>query len=90
MILILYGAVSQPVDKRGLTSAMIFTAAGLAVFLHGLSSVPLVAAYSRWYAAQVAEPPSASEAKPTTMSRLRRQPTPEQTEPMIAQPGPSQ
>jgi sodium/hydrogen antiporter len=43
----------------------------LSVFLHGLSSVPLVAAYSRWYAAHAAEHPSAAEAKPTIMSRLR-------------------
>ena len=53
----------------------------LSVFLHGLSSVPLVAAYSRWYAAHVAEHPSASEAKPTIMSRLRHHPAPEETEP---------
>ena len=67
----------------------------LSVFLHGLSSVPLVAAYSRWYAAHVAEHPSAPEAKPTIMSRLRHHPTPEETEPekpepVTAQQGPSQ
>ena len=39
--------------------------------LDGLTSVPLVAAYSRWYAAHVAEHPSTSEAEPTIMSRLR-------------------
>lgn len=67
----------------------------LSVFLHGLSSVPLVAAYSRWYGAHVAKHPSAPEAKPTIMSRLRHHPTPEETEPenpepVTAQPGPSQ
>jgi hypothetical protein len=31
VILILYGAVSKPLDARGITSAMIFSAAGLAV-----------------------------------------------------------
>jgi len=61
----------------------------LSVFLHGLSSVPLVAAYSRWYAAQVAKHPGASEAKPTIMSRLRHHPTPEETQPVTAQPRPS-
>jgi sodium/hydrogen antiporter len=58
----------------------------LSVFLHGLSSVPLVAAYSRWYAAHVAKNPTASEAKPTIMPRLRHQRTPEDTEPGEADP----
>jgi sodium/hydrogen antiporter len=59
-----------------------------------LSSVPLVAAYSRWYAAHAAKHPSASEEKPTIMSRLRHHPAPEkiepeETEPVTAQPPPS-
>jgi sodium/hydrogen antiporter len=63
----------------------------MSVFLHGLSSVPLVAAHSRWYTAHAAENPSASEAKPTIMSRLRHHPTatetePEQTEPEQTEP----
>ena len=58
----------------------------LSVFLHGLSSVPLVAAYSHWYTAHVAEHPSASEAKPTIMSRLRHHPTLEETEPEKPEP----
>ena len=67
----------------------------LSVFLRGLSSVPLVAAYSRWYAAHVAKNPDAPEAKPTIMSRLRHHPAQEQTEPQkpepaTAQQGPSQ
>jgi sodium/hydrogen antiporter len=69
----------------------------LSVFLHGLSSVPLVASYSRWYAAHVEKQPSASEAKPTIMSRLRQHqapeeqhPTPEETEPATARQRPSQ
>jgi NhaP-type Na+/H+ or K+/H+ antiporter len=52
----------------------------LSVFLHGLSSVPLVAAYSRWYAATSAVDPSASESRPTVMSRPRRLPTAEEAE----------
>jgi hypothetical protein len=43
--------------------------------------VPLVAAYSRWYAAHVAEHPNTSEAEPTIMSRLRRHTAPQETEP---------
>ena len=67
----------------------------LSVFLHGLSSVPLVAAYSRWYAAHAAKNPDASEAKPTIMSRLRHYPAsektePEETQPVTAQQRPSQ
>jgi NhaP-type Na+/H+ or K+/H+ antiporter len=58
----------------------------LSVFLHGLSSVPLVAAYSRWYAAHAAGHPDASEATPTIMSRLRHQPTPQETEPEKPEP----
>ncbi|WP_236795600.1 sodium:proton antiporter [Amycolatopsis sp. GM8] len=49
----------------------------LSVFLHGLSSVPLVATYSRWYSQHTTKQPTASEAKPTTMSRLRHHPTPD-------------
>ena len=52
----------------------------LSVFLHGLSAGPLVAVYGRWYAAHSAKHPSASEAKPTIMSRLRRRPTPEEVD----------
>ena len=49
----------------------------LSVFLHGLSSVPLVASYSRWYAAHAAKHPAAPEAKPTITPRLRHRLTPE-------------
>ena len=67
-------------DRQTLLTTVMLTIL-LSVFLHGLSSVPLVAVYSRWYTAHVAKHPSASEAKPTTMSRLRHQSTPEETEP---------
>lgn len=49
----------------------------LSVFLHGLSSVPLVAAYSRWYGEHVSKQPSAAEAKSTLMSRLRHRSAPD-------------
>ena len=62
----------------------------LSVFLHGLSSVPLVAAYSHWYAAHVTQHPSASEAQPTVMSRLRRHHAPHETGPAIVQAGSTQ
>jgi NhaP-type Na+/H+ or K+/H+ antiporter len=61
----------------------------LSVFLHGLSSVPLVAAYSRWYAAHAVNHPSASEAKPTIVSRLRHPFAQQETAPLTAQQRPS-
>ena len=67
-------------DRQMLLTTVMMTIL-LSVFLHGLSSVPLVAAYSRWYTAHAATHPSASEAKPTIMSRLRHHPTPQDTEP---------
>ena len=75
-------------DQQTLLTTVMLTVL-LSVFLHGLSSVPLVAAYSRWYAAHMAKHPSASEAKPTIMSRLRRRPTPEETDRVTAQRSPS-
>jgi len=45
----------------------------LSVVLHGLTSVPLIAAYSRWYDRYTTAHPSTSETQPTKMSRLRRQ-----------------
>ena len=39
VILVAYGAVSKPLDRRGVTSAMVFTAAGLAVGTAGLGLV---------------------------------------------------
>jgi NhaP-type Na+/H+ or K+/H+ antiporter len=76
-------------DRQMLLTTVMMTIL-LSVFLHGLSSVPLVAAYSRWYAAQVAKHPSASEAKPTIMSRLRHHPTPQETEPQETEPATAQ
>ena len=57
-------------DRQMLLTTVMFIIL-MSVFLHGLSSVPLVAAYSRWYAAHVTAHPDASEAKPTIMTRLR-------------------
>jgi len=71
-------------DRQRLLTTVMMTIL-MSVFLHGLSSVPLVAAYSRWYKAHVAKHPSASEAKPTLMSRLRHHATPEETEPATTQ-----
>jgi NhaP-type Na+/H+ or K+/H+ antiporter len=60
-------------EQQTLLTTVVVTVA-LSVLLHGLTSVPLVAVYHRWYAAHVAAQPSASEAEaPPTMPRLRRQ-----------------
>ena len=83
-------ALDDGIPDRQLLFTTVMMIILLSVFLHGLSSVPLVAAYSRWYAAHVAERSSASEAKPTIMSRLRHPPTPDETEPVIAQQRPPQ
>jgi NhaP-type Na+/H+ or K+/H+ antiporter len=63
-------------DRQLLLTTVLMTIL-LSVFLHGLSSVPLVAAYGRWYAEHVAKQPSAAEAKSTIMSRLRQHAAPE-------------
>jgi len=73
-----------PDSRLVLTTVMLIIL--LSVFLHGLSSVPLVAAYHRWYTAHTAQHPDASEAKPTTMSRLRRQSAPDTTGPQSPEP----
>ena len=73
-------------DRQMLLTTVMLTIILMSVFLHGLSSVPLVAAYSRWYAAHVAAHPDASEAKPTIMTRLRHHTAPEDAQPGEAGP----
>ena len=58
-----------------LLSAVVVTV-GMSVFLHGLTSVPLVARYHRWYVAQTATQQTVAEAKPTRVPRNRHQPGP--------------
>jgi NhaP-type Na+/H+ or K+/H+ antiporter len=57
-------ALDEGIPGRQMLLTTVMMIVLLSVFLHGLSSVPLVAAYSRWYAAHVAKNPTASEAKP--------------------------
>ena len=49
-------------EAQTLLSTVVVTV-GLSVFLHGLTSVPLVARYHRWYAAQAAVRPTVAEAQ---------------------------
>jgi NhaP-type Na+/H+ or K+/H+ antiporter len=59
-----------PEGEVVLTTVLVTVA--LSVILHGLSSVPLVAAYHRWYTTHRAEHPDAAEAAAATVSRRRR------------------
>ena len=59
-------------DVEVLLTTVIVTVA-LSVVLHGLTSVPLVGVYHRWYEAHAAANPEAEEAAPATMPRQRRQ-----------------
>jgi NhaP-type Na+/H+ or K+/H+ antiporter len=59
-------------DADALLSTVALTVA-LSVLAHGITSVPLVARYTAWYATRAEEHPETAEAVPATMSRLRRQ-----------------
>ena len=48
-------ALEKGIPDRQMLFTTVMMIILLSAFLHGLSSVALVAAYSRWYAAQVAE-----------------------------------
>jgi NhaP-type Na+/H+ or K+/H+ antiporter len=58
-------------DADPLLTTVVVTVA-LSVFLHGLSAMPLVSVYHRWYDSHVTRHTSAVEAKPTPMPRKRR------------------
>jgi NhaP-type Na+/H+ or K+/H+ antiporter len=58
-------------DADPLLVTVVVTVA-LSVFLHGLSAMPLVSVYHRWYDSHLTRHTSAVEAKPTPMPRKRR------------------
>jgi NhaP-type Na+/H+ or K+/H+ antiporter len=62
-------------EEQTLVTTVVVTVA-LSVVLHGLTSVPLVGAYHRWFEAHASGHPAAPEATPATMPRRRRQLTP--------------
>ena len=68
---------SEVPEWTTIITAVVVTVA-LSVFAHGLTAVPLVRAYRRWYDTHTAERPDAVEAAPAAMSRLRRRPTAEE------------
>jgi sodium/hydrogen antiporter len=65
-------ALERGIPEAPTLLATVVVTVGLSVFLHGLTSVPLVASYHRWYAAKSVGHPSAAEAKPTQVPRGRR------------------
>ena len=66
-------ALERGVPEAQTLLATVVVTVGLSVFLHGLTSVPLVSAYQRWYVAHTEAHPHATEAAPTRMPRGRRQ-----------------
>jgi sodium/hydrogen antiporter len=66
-------AFERGVPDGEVVFATVVVTVALSVVLHGLTSIPLVAAYHRWYEARTAEHPSAKEATQVTMPRARRQ-----------------
>lgn len=69
-------ALEEGVPDADVLLATVVVTVGLSVFLHGLTATPLVAVYHRWYAAHPARQ-DAAEARPTTLTRLRRRAGPD-------------
>ena len=71
-------ALERGIPHARAVLATVVVTVGLSVFLHGLTSKPLVAAYHRWYtAAHTALQPPAAEAQPTRLPRRPRTPGPD-------------
>ena len=66
-------AVEEGVPEGEVVLSTVVVTVALSVLLHGLSSVPLVAAYHHWYSAHASVHPAAGEARPTPLPRRRRQ-----------------
>jgi NhaP-type Na+/H+ or K+/H+ antiporter len=66
-------ALERGVPDSEVVLTTVVVTVSLSVVLHGLTSVPLVAAYRRWYEAHAAANPQAEEAAPATMPRRRRE-----------------
>jgi NhaP-type Na+/H+ or K+/H+ antiporter len=65
-------ALEEGVPDGDVVLTTVVVTVALSVVLHGLTSVPLVGAYHRWYAAHTAANPEAEEAAPATVPRQRR------------------
>ena len=62
-------------DADTLLSTVVVTV-GISVFVHGLTSVPLIARYHRWYSAEAPSQADAAEARPSQVPRGRNKLTP--------------
>ena len=65
-------AVERGVPEAQTVITAVVVTVALSVVLHGLTSVPLVGAYHRWYESHAADHPKAEETAPAQMPRLRR------------------
>ncbi len=77
-------ALERGVPNAHLLLSTVVVTVGMSVFLHGLTSVPLVARYHRWYMAQAVAEPTVPEAKPTRVPRNRRQAGPDERAGQVA------
>jgi len=65
-------ALERGVPDGDVVLTTVVVTVALSVVLHGLSSVPLIAAYHRWYQGHTARNPAAEEATPAILPRRRR------------------
>jgi sodium/hydrogen antiporter len=65
-------AVERGIPDSEVVLTTVLVTVALSVILHGLTSVPFVALYRRWYEGHAAEHPAAEETLPVTMPRGRR------------------
>jgi sodium/hydrogen antiporter len=65
-------AIERGIPDSEIVLTTVLVTVALSVILHGLTSVPFVAMYRRWYEEHSAGHPAAEESVPATMSRRRR------------------
>lgn len=66
-------ALERGVPEGEVVFTTVIVTVALSVILHGLTSVPLIAVYHRWYATRTAERPAAEESTPATVPRRRHE-----------------
>lgn len=66
-------ALERGIPQSQMLLTTVVVTVSLSVVLHGLTSVPFVAAYHRWYTALSDAHPGAAEARPTVVPRRRHQ-----------------
>ena len=60
-------AMNEGVPEGEVLLTTVVVTVALSILLHGLTSVPLVAAYQRWYVAKAANDPTVKESVPSTV-----------------------